>query len=294
MNTKQMDCALEISHTLNFSRAAENLYISQPTLSYQIDCLEEEIGFRLFVRSGKGAELTPAGEQFCNNIQHVRDEINSAVEQGKNFHNKYSEILNIALPMRTVMRKLPEIIHRCAEVMPKVALNVTYTYGEDRIDEFLRGKYDMIFGVEQSFLKLPNIKKYNLYNSPIYCVTRSDDLLAAKSEVTTADFEGRTMLVSRNIPPELTEVQNHVLKEAKVYVIDSMNHEATLTNISAGVGIGLIPGYSDDQSKEFVWIPFSCKEKISCVLAYRKDDNREMIKSFLNVVREYYGAHTVQ
>ena len=54
MTTKQMDCALELSHTLNFSRAAENLFISQPALTYQIQCLENEIGFRLFERSGKG------------------------------------------------------------------------------------------------------------------------------------------------------------------------------------------------------------------------------------------------
>lgn len=59
MTTKQMDCALELSHTLNFSRAAENLFIIQPSLTYQIQCLENEIGFRLFERSGKGASLPP-------------------------------------------------------------------------------------------------------------------------------------------------------------------------------------------------------------------------------------------
>ena len=48
MTTKQMDCALELSKTLNFSRAAENLFISQPSITYQIQCLENEIGFQIF------------------------------------------------------------------------------------------------------------------------------------------------------------------------------------------------------------------------------------------------------
>ena len=64
MNTKQIDYCIELSRTLNFSRAAENMFVSQPTFSYQIRLLEEEVGFQIFYRNGKGAELTPAGSQF--------------------------------------------------------------------------------------------------------------------------------------------------------------------------------------------------------------------------------------
>ena len=61
MTTKQIDYCIEVAHTLNFSRAADNLFVSQPTFSYQIRLLEEEIGFTIFERNGKGAALTPAG-----------------------------------------------------------------------------------------------------------------------------------------------------------------------------------------------------------------------------------------
>ena len=64
MNTKQINYCIELAHTLNFSRAAENLFVSQPSFSYQIRLLEEEVGFDIFERSGKGASLTPAGTQF--------------------------------------------------------------------------------------------------------------------------------------------------------------------------------------------------------------------------------------
>ena len=57
MNTKQIDYCIELAHTLNFSRAAENLSVSQPSFSYQIRLLEEEVGFDIFERSGKGALL---------------------------------------------------------------------------------------------------------------------------------------------------------------------------------------------------------------------------------------------
>ena len=58
MNTKQIDYILELAQTQNFNRAAENLYISQSTLTYQIKEVEKELNFLLFERSGKGATLT--------------------------------------------------------------------------------------------------------------------------------------------------------------------------------------------------------------------------------------------
>ena len=56
----------------SFKRAAENLFMSQPSLSYQIRALEDEVGFRLFDRSGRGAALTPAGAQFVAILQSIR------------------------------------------------------------------------------------------------------------------------------------------------------------------------------------------------------------------------------
>ena len=95
MTTKQLTYAAELARTQNFNRAAENLFISQPTLTYQIKLLEEEIGFEIFARSGKGAALTPAGEQFIVTIRSVLTELNKAIENGQNFSSKYKGNINI-------------------------------------------------------------------------------------------------------------------------------------------------------------------------------------------------------
>ena len=148
MTTKQMDCALELSHTLNFSRAAENLFISQPALTYQIQGLENEIGFRLFERSGKGAGLTPAGARFCAELRRIRTELKAAVEQGQNMSSQYTETLNVCLPLRSCLYFLPQIMQRFEADMPHVALNIKFMYGEGRKDLFLRGEQDLLFARE--------------------------------------------------------------------------------------------------------------------------------------------------
>lgn len=107
---KQIDYCIELAHTLNFSRAADNMFVSQPTFSYQIRLLEEEIGFSIFDRSGRGASLTPAGRQFVSYLIHMREEMKRAIEQGQNFSSKYREDISISLMVRQAVYFLPEAI----------------------------------------------------------------------------------------------------------------------------------------------------------------------------------------
>ena len=58
MNTTQLECFLAVSDTLNFSRAAERLRLTQPAVSHQINALEDELGVKLFQRSSKSVRLT--------------------------------------------------------------------------------------------------------------------------------------------------------------------------------------------------------------------------------------------
>ncbi len=110
MNTKQIDYILELVQTRNFNRAGENLFISQPTLTYQIKEVEKEIGFNIFERSGKGAVLTPAGNQFCTTLRSIKEELKRAIEQGQNFSRKYSDNITIGLPARSCIYHLPKAI----------------------------------------------------------------------------------------------------------------------------------------------------------------------------------------
>ena len=58
MNTTQLECFLAVSDTLNFSRAAERLRLTQPAVSHQINALEDELGVKLFQRSSKSVRST--------------------------------------------------------------------------------------------------------------------------------------------------------------------------------------------------------------------------------------------
>ena len=66
MELKQLQYFLQVAEYLNFSRAAQQLYISQPALSYQIAELERELGVELFVRDRRRVHLTAAGKALVD------------------------------------------------------------------------------------------------------------------------------------------------------------------------------------------------------------------------------------
>lgn len=154
MTTKQMDYCIELAHTLNFSRAAANLFVSQPTFSYQIRLLEEEIGFAIFERSGRGASLTPAGSQFVSYLSTMREELKQAIEQGQNFSARYHDNITISTIVRQAVCFLPEAMRLFEKDWPSVQITPLFQY-ETGLETFLKNKADILFSLKERTKQIP-------------------------------------------------------------------------------------------------------------------------------------------
>ena len=287
MTTKQIDYCIELARTLNFSRAADNMFVSQPTFSYQIKLLEEEVGFAIFERSGKGASLTPAGSQFVNYLSGMRADLKRAIEQGQNFSAKYKDTISISLMVRQAVYFLPEAMRLFAESFPDIQISPRFQY-ENGLNGFLKSETDILFSLKEHTRQIPGIVVHNLFTSNIYLITQRDDPLAEKNLITEVDLYGRTLMVGGGSPAALKAVQHRLISTGKIRYFNSPDHDTTLTNVAAGRGVCLAPGFLNDHSGQFAWIPFDCTESFSCVLCTHKDDNRPSLKAFLEVLKELY------
>ncbi len=288
MNFKQIDYILELSQTLNFNHAAENLYISQPTLTYQIKAAEDEIGFRIFDRTGKGASLTPAGTQFCISLRNIRNEMKKAVEQGQNVDVKYTEDISIALPYRTAIYFLPKAIRELSDVNPSISITPRFsTTGGTEL--FLKGEADILFAFADDIKRVPDIKTHALFKSRIYLITLPSDPLASKERIVMNDLVGRTLMVGGGSPPPLRAVQQRIINSIAIDYFNSHDHDTTLTNIASGKGICLAPGFLNDHNNEFLWIPYECDETINCTLCTHGNDQRAIVKNFISLLQNIYS-----
>jgi len=287
MNSKQIDYCIELAHTLNFTRAAENQFVSQPTFSYQIRLLEDEIGFAIFERSGKGASLTPAGEQFVLTVTSLREQLKRAIEQGQNYSAKYTDSISINMMTRSSVYFLPEAIRIMAEDRPEVQIQPQFMY-TGGLEAFLKNESDILFALKEQTRQIPSVNVHDLFESRVYLIARRDDSLAEKNLIREEDLYGRTLMVGGGSPAALRSVQQRLISTDRIDYFNSHDHDTTLTNVSAGRGVCLAPGFLNDHSGQFAWIPYDCRETFSCVLCTHKNDTRESLAHFLEVLQGLY------
>lgn len=288
MTTRQIDFCIELAHTLNFSRAAENMYASQPTFSYQIKMLEDEVGFQIFERSGKGAVLTPAGAQFVSYLSGMREDLKRAIEQGQNFSSRYKDNISVCLMIRQALFFLPEAIRQFGKIAPEVQITPVFRY-KNSMELFLKNEADIVFALKEQTRQIPGIQVHNLFDSRIYLIANRDDPLADKNLISETDLYGRTLMVGGGSPQALKAVQHRLISSGKISYFNSPDHDTTLTNVAAGRGVCLAPGFLNDHSGQFAWIPFDCPESFQCVLCTHREDQRDSLKSLLSILKRIYS-----
>ena len=288
MTTKQIDYCIELARTQSFSRGSENMFVSQPTFSYQIKLLEEEVGFEIFERNGKGATLTPAGQQFVSFLSNMREDMKRAIEQGQNFSARYRDNITISLMVRQAVFFLPEAIRIFEESDSHVQITPKFQY-EGGMDSFLKGESDILFTLKEHTKQLAGTYVCELFKSHIYLITDKDDPLASKNIITDEDIYGRTLMVGGGSPALLRSVQQKLISSGKIKYFNSPDHDTTLTNVASGKGICLAPGFLNDHSGQFAWIPYDCEDTFSCVLCTHKADKRQSLTDFILLLQKLYS-----
>lgn len=142
MNSRQLQYAIKLSDTRNFSQVAEQLNISQPALSKQILSLEQELGVRLFDRSTIPLSLTPAGEYFIQSAKELlyrEDQLRRSMEDFKS-GQRGNLVIGIS-PFRSLYL-IPHIAKKVREKYPGIQI-VLHEAGSDQLrKEAAEGKYD--------------------------------------------------------------------------------------------------------------------------------------------------------
>ena len=130
-----------VADEANFGRAAARLYMTQPALSRQIRSLEAEIGVRLFDRGWRGARLTPAGEQFCDDAKRLLELFAAARRRARQAARPTSQFTVGFMPGVAAT----PVIRKFAESWPGADISVVYTSPSNQVDYLLNGTVDVCF-----------------------------------------------------------------------------------------------------------------------------------------------------
>ncbi|MGY5850825.1 LysR family transcriptional regulator [Salegentibacter sp. F14] len=187
MTITQLHYVLAVAEHKNFTRAAQKVFVTQPTLSMQIQKLEEELDVQIFDRSKKPIQLTETGRkivQQARNIVNESDRIQDIVDQQKGYIGGIFRLGIIPTVMPTL---LPMFISNFIKKYPKVKLKIEELSTQAIIERLREGHLDA--AIAATPLELNGIKENVLYYEPFVGYIPPSHRLHKEAKIKVEDLD---------------------------------------------------------------------------------------------------------
>ena len=143
MDTANLQAFLAVADTGSFSRAAEQLHLTQPAVSKRIAMLEQQLDARLFDRIGRHVSLTEAGLALQPRAQQVLSLMNDTRRALSNLSSEVSGRLSIATSHHIGLHRLPPVLREFTRRHPQVSFDIQFLDSEVAYDKVLHGEIEL-------------------------------------------------------------------------------------------------------------------------------------------------------
>lgn len=182
---QQIEVFITVARCQNMSRAAESLYISQPTLSKSLQRFESGIGYQVFTRSNQGVSLTPAGEYLYTTLEALYNGMDKAIGVAKEMSGKENKMLRMLVPSSYDMVydfcDVKEVIQRFEDTYADVSIIPQLCDFVELRRQLEFGEADVAFAHEFVVENMDGIESVRVADYPLY-LTMSEDFPLAKME----------------------------------------------------------------------------------------------------------------
>src|SRR5688572_928246 len=182
MNLQHLRYLLAVSQTGSFTRAAAQMYVTQPTISSGIAELESEFGVQLFNRSGRQAELTIEGRALVNYASQIQDLVEEAGDRLRKRHIIEAGAFQFGAIDAAVIYLLPEILRNYLSDHPEVQLSVQVAPSRYLADDLLMNRSE--FALITMPFDHPRLATLSLYRDRLPLVTGAAHAFARKRNIT--------------------------------------------------------------------------------------------------------------
>lgn len=283
MELRHLKYFLAVAEELNFTKAAEKLFISQPPLSRQIIELEEEIHARLFIRNNKKVALTEAGKYFEKEVRELFLHLDRITIKTQKIAENVSGEFRIAYISSIYSSVISELIQHLKAEFPYVNFKLFEISTTKQISALEQGKIDL--GIIRSPIKSPKIKS-RLWFQDGFSVVYNKSLIQINSEKEIPDLKNETFVFfNKDYAPHYHEVLLQLCAfygfEPKV-VHESNNVNSIVQLVKNGLGISIVPSNiaKNNQDPEIGFMELKKVNLYTDVsLITSKEDDSEITKS---------------
>ncbi len=259
MNTTQIKCFLAVAETLNFTKAAGQLFITQPGLSRQIVSLERELNTILFIRDKHSVRLTPAAAVLAVELKDFEKKLDNILRKVQKVGQGYSGTLTVgALGGQFMDEELTDRYTRFMADNPNIDLIFKQGSFRDLREWVVNGEIDIACTLSFDVQDLHDvvISEYQ-GDSSVFAISRYTKT-GKKKKITLKDLEDETLiLISPDDSRAGYELMQAFLKKNALHFSDlrfAPNLPTMMLWVEAGLGVAAINHNSNITGKSSIRI----------------------------------------
>lgn len=242
MDIQELEAFWWIAKTGSFNRAAERLYLTQPSVTARIQALEKELGQPLFERKPRGVRLTDAGRVLLPHAERVLADIRKARQAVSDLGSATGGTLVVGAALTTSTYMLPEVLAKFKAAYPAVEINVR-TGRSQQVQQLVLDDTVPLGLVHSPLSSHADIEAIPLFAEPIVLVMHPHHPLASRHEATPEQLATEPFITSDRASGYWSLVEQFWagagIAPRVIMELDSI--EATKRMVMCGLGIAMMP-----------------------------------------------------
>ena len=294
MDFRQLEAFVQVAVHHSFSRAAEALELTQPSVTARIQALERELGEEMFDRGGRRVRLTDAGTIFLPHAERMLQMLREAKESVEEVRGIQAGSLRLGSALTISTYVLPRMLRTFHSRYPGVDVVVRTGRSDQVLNMLLSDEVQV--GLAHSLIH-PDVETVDLYADEVILVANPDHPFAANRQATIEEIGGQPVILADRGSSYYGLIHGLFLQAGVVpnvaMELDSM--EATKRMVEEGLGIALLPRVClERELKQGLLAEVSITNAPSIsrqiALIYRKSRKQvRTVQAFLEVLRSIYG-----
>ncbi|MDQ7005283.1 MAG: LysR substrate-binding domain-containing protein [Ghiorsea sp.] len=279
MNLREMSYLVAVADLRNFTKAAEQCNVSQPTLSAQIKKMEAFLDVKIFERDNKQVMITEEGKDIIQSAEKILQEVERIKEIAEHAHNPFSGKFRLGAFPTLATYIFPNMVPKIKELMPDLHLILIEEKTAELLERLHKGEIDA------ALLALPvlgeSLEIKPLFDDSFFLATYPTHPLANNSEIdvdTLAQYRLLLLEEGHCLRDHALEVcHQHNIGEEQDFRATSL--ETLRQMVKAGTGITMMPEVAINHTEiDIQYIPFSKPEPFRTIaLVYRKTSTKKEI-----------------
>ncbi|BAK47515.1 MAG: LysR family transcriptional regulator [Lachnospiraceae bacterium] len=290
MNSRQIEYFLAVAGELNFTKAAERLYVSQTAVSKQIRNLEEQLGVKLFTRSRQHVELTHAGIVFQREAQYLMVHYQDVVKRTRLAAEGMYGTLSVGFATGMGSTVVSSGIRGFKEKYPNIEMSFVNGTPSRLLQELKSRQIDLALIPLFDHKYYEGLSYVRIREYGMQVAMPKSHPLASRRHIDREDLENEPLILVCTKESELGEdsriLDPFIQKGIQVQVVDKNEDIETIRfMLAANMGLTILPEYlhvADDRQNGLVEIPFGGPaDRIMLIAAYLPDSGNPSIPRIL-------------